>query len=477
MTPSAHAQTPLAKKAVALKRELAEKIHSHRKQISEWTLEQARKAPPPFYSSVDLRDSGHKIVPVDSNLFPAGFNNICPDDLRTSPSIMRAQVEGLAARLSIEVPRKILVLPEAHTSNSWYIENLYYLTQILKDAGFEVEVGWIGTAPPTELLMRDGSVRLVSATAKEIHAHPIRVESGELLAGPFRPDLVLLNNDFSSGYPTLLDGVKQPVIPSHRLGWHSRKKSTHFKHYNALAGEFAQLIGVDPWVLQIDTEEVDYVNFNEDEGIDRVEAAVARVLDRSKKAYIERGITQDPFVFVKNNSGTYGMGIMVVHSAEELEKLNRRAKNKMSVGKNKLPIESMAVQEGVPTATLVDRLAAEPVIYLAGCELIGGFLRTNTERGVEENLNSQGMVFRKLCMTDLRDSQSIEEEMEAEEELPVLELVYGSVARLSALATGRELAEAGTLGDRPHPSAADPYGANQAQFGHRTHPSPTEHLS
>jgi len=444
MTPASHAQTPLAKKAASLKRELAEKIHAHRREIAQWTLEKSRKAPPPFYSSVDLRDSGHKIVPVDSNLFPAGFNNICPEDLRTSPPILRAQVEGLAARLQMAVPQKILVIPESHTSNSWYIENLHYLTQLLREAGFEIQVGWIGGAAPSELQMQDGSIRLVSATAKEVHAWPIRKDSGRIHAGGFSPDLLLLNNDFSSGHPEILDDILQPVVPSHQLGWHTRKKSTHFKHYNSLAQEFAQLIGVDPWVLQIDTEEVDQVNFNEDLGIDRVEAAAGRVLERTRKAYIERGIEQEPFVFIKNNSGTYGMGIMVIHSAEELEKLNRRAKNKMSVGKNKLPIESMAVQEGVPTATLVDRLAAEPVIYLAGCELIGGFLRTNTERGVEENLNSQGMVFRKLCMTDLREAQEADEGIDLDEELPVLELVYGSVARLSALATGRELAEVGS---------------------------------
>jgi glutamate--cysteine ligase len=441
MTPSQHAQTPLAKKATALKRELAEKIHANRKAISDWTLEQSRRAPPPFYSSVDLRDSGHKIVPVDSNLFPAGFNNICPEDLRTAPPILRAQIEGLAVRYQINVPKKLLVIPESHTSNSWYIENLYYLTQLLQSAGFEVRVGWMGGTPPSELQTRDGAVRLVSATAKEIHAYPVHREDRTLLAGDFRGELILLNNDFSSGYPTLLDHLEQPVVPSHHLGWHSRKKSTHFKHYNALAQEFASLVGVDPWVLHIDTEEVDQVNFNEDAGIDRVKASVDRILEQTRKDYINRGISQEPFVFVKNNSGTYGMGIMVVHSGEELEKLNRRTKNKMSVGKNKLPIQSVAVQEGVPTATLVDRLAAEPVIYLAGCELIGGFLRTNTERGIEDNLNSQGMVFRKLCMTDLREAQEQEEELDLQDEIPVLELVYGAVARLSALAAGRELAD------------------------------------
>jgi glutamate--cysteine ligase len=110
----------------------------------------------------------------------------------------------------------------------------------------------------------------------------------------------------------------------------------------------------------------------------------------------------------------------------------------MSVGKNRLPIESVAVQEGIRTTTLVQKLPAEPVIYLFGSELIGGFLRTNGERNAEENLNSQGMIFKKLCMSDLRSLD--EEETGSPQKIPVLELVYGWIARISALATGRELA-------------------------------------
>ena len=79
------------------------------------------------------------------------------------------------------------------------------------------------------------------------------------------------------------------------------------------------------------------------------------------------------------------------------------------------------------------------MIYLLGGELIGGFLRTNTEKGDEENLNSQGMVFKKLCMSDLRtpDADEDPEDLKAE---PIRELAYGSIARISALATGLELA-------------------------------------
>jgi glutamate--cysteine ligase len=415
----------------AFKKTLADRFRAKEAEIREWYCARAKEAPPPIYSSVDLRDSGAKIVPVDSNLFPAGFNNVCPEDQRSAPAIFREQLNARAAVFGVASPKKVLIIPETHTSNLYYLENLYYLRTIVENAGFEVRIGWVGeAATPGEPL------RLKSVTEKEIEAYTLEVTNGEASAGGFVPDVILLNNDFSGGYPPILDQICQPTLPSHRLGWHVRKKSEHFKHYNRLAAEFAAIAGIDPWVIQIETEEVDGVNFNEEIGIDRVADAAERILSHTKTAYQTHGIASEPFVFVKNNAGTYGMGIMVVRSADEIRTMNRRAKNKMSVGKNKRAIDSIAVQEGVPTATLVDRLASEPVIYLFGAELIGGFLRTNTERGTEDNLNSQGMVFRKLCMSDLRDDSEDENTEET-----VLEQVYGAVARLSALATGIELKE------------------------------------
>lgn len=433
-----------ATKPNKMKKLLAERIQKNRKRLWDWHVEHARKAPPPFYCSVDLRDSGFKIAPVDSNLYPAGFNNICPDDIRAASPSARAQLEGIASRLGLETPKRILVLPEAHTSNAHYFENLHYLTHILKEAGFETRIGWFGPAPEG----REFPLKLVSATGKELEAHSTTISGGQLSSEGFVPDLILLNNDFSSGYPKELDEVKQPILPSHVLGWHSRKKSEHFVHYNRLAAEFAAIIDIDPWIIQIDSEGVEPVNFNDDVGTAKVADVAEAMLHRIEDAYRRNQVEHKPFVFIKNNAGTYGMGIMVAHSAEELRAMNRRTKNKMSVGKGRMQIESVVVQEGIPTATLVDRLAAEPVIYLMGCELIGGFLRTNTEKGVEENLNSQGMVFKKLCMSDLRNPYVEGREPDAFDEAdaepsdePVLELVYGSIARISALATGFELAD------------------------------------
>ncbi|MBC7386496.1 MAG: glutamate--cysteine ligase [Cryobacterium sp.] len=418
----------------AFKKKIADQIRSKEVEIQSWYSAHAKNAPPPLYNSVDLRDSGFKIVPVDSNLYPAGFNNVCPDDHRTAPPIFREAHYYRAKLQGIGHPKKILIIPEFHTTNLYYLENLHYLRTLVTNAGFEVRIGWLSDPVISEATI------LTSMTGKEISVDPLEVHDGIASVGSgdqhFVPDVILLNNDFSGGYPPILDEIQQPILPSHRLGWHTRKKSEHFRHYNRLAKEFAEIVGIDPWIFTIDTEEVNGVSFSEEIGLDRVAEATETVLARTKSAYESRGIKAEPFAFVKNNAGTYGIGIMVVHSAEEIRTMNRRAKNKMSMGKNKRAIDSIAVQEGIPTATLVDRLASEPVVYLFGCELIGGFLRTNTERGTEDNLNSQGMVFRMLCMSDLRDES---EDPQTEEN--VLELVYGSVARLSALATGLELKE------------------------------------
>lgn len=414
---------------ISTKHELAQKIRANWDAIRNWQKEKTRIAPPPFYCSVDLRDAGYKIAPVDSNLYPAGFNNICPEDIRTASEVLIPQLKqrGLTGK-------RVLIIPESHTSNIFYIENLYYLLLALENCGLEPRLGWFpslqGESVPSEL---------VSETGKKLIPLALSLESGKITAQGFEPDWILLNNDFSAGYPEVFDQVDsrlQPIVPSHRLGWHSRKKTKHFEYYNQLAAEFAAIAQFDPWIIQVDTIEVEPVAFGEEQGLKETAAAATALLARTREQYLARGIVRKPFAFIKNNSGTYGMGIMVVHSGDEVLNMNRRTKNKMSVGKGKTRIESVAVQEGIPTATIVDRLAAEPVIYLAGSSLLGGFLRTNSERGEEDNLNSQGMVFRRLCMADLRAEIADPTDTQT---LPELELVYGSVALLSALATGLEI--------------------------------------
>lgn len=419
---------------------LAKNILKKQAQVEQWVQSHAIQCPPPFYSSIDLRDAGYKIAPVDCNIYPAGFNNLCPDDWRSCPPLFKAELDRIYLNIykkrgegTRKPPEKVLLIPESHTQNKFYIENLYSLFKILENAGYQVQIGWYSTSP-AQTTPESQPISLVSETGKTLTAYPLHIRNGLLTIADFIPDLILLNNDFSGGYPFPLDEVCQPIIPSYTMGWHSRKKANHFHYYNELASELATLLEIDPWHIQIDTEEVSPVNFNENIGLEQVLQKTEDLLNRQKQQFLKHQIQQEPFVFIKNNSGTYGMGIMTVHSIEELKNMNRRTRNKMSVGKGRSTIESVIIQEGIPTQTRVDQLAAEPVIYSIGTELIGGFIRTNTERGSEENLNSQGMIFKKLCMSDLRKNQSSEHKND-------LEIAYGSIARLCALAAGRELSD------------------------------------
>jgi len=380
----------------------------------------------PFYSSIDLRDAGFKLAPVDANLYPAGFNNICSDDLASAVSILKP----LLQRHLGQTPQRIAILPEFHTRNRFYADNLYELRQLFRNSGIETEIGWL-----SENINDTNPIQLQTSDERTLTAYPFTRKGDRLTFAPFDPEFILLNNDFSAGFPEILRGLKQPIEPSPKLGWHTRRKSDFFTHYNKLAGELATAAGIDPWRLQVATKQVTGIDFDEGKGLDQIADAVDAMLADLANEYKERNIEEKPFVFVKSNAGTYGMGVIRVESGNEIRTMNRRSRNKMAVGKNNLPIQEVIVQEGIPTRFQLDGVYGEPAMYLLGNELMGGFLRKNPERGRDDNLNSKGMVFQKLCISDLREG--------ADRNLE-LELVYGTIAQLSAAAITLEIADVET---------------------------------
>ncbi|MFX5756868.1 glutamate--cysteine ligase, partial [Acinetobacter baumannii] len=71
------------------------------------------------------------------------------------------------------------------------------------------------------------------------------------------------------------------------------------------------------------------------------------LLSKIRKKYKEYGIKEQPFVFIKANAGTYGMGIMAVKDASEIKDLNRKQRTGMLAGKEGLEVSEVIVQEGV----------------------------------------------------------------------------------------------------------------------------------
>src|SRR5262249_10447964 len=115
--------------------EIYNKFRENQGALDAYLEEEFEKTPPPFYLSCDIRNSGHKASVVDTNLYPAGFNNLCQ-------AYTRQAIETFKARLKRTHPeaKKILVFSEAHTRNKFYFENLKRLSEILEGAGAEVRV-------------------------------------------------------------------------------------------------------------------------------------------------------------------------------------------------------------------------------------------------------------------------------------------------------------------------------------------------
>jgi glutamate--cysteine ligase len=146
-----------------------------------------------------------------------------------------------------------------------------------------------------------------------------------------------------------------------------------------VAEEFAKLIGVDPWVLNPFFSQCGKVNFAEKEGEECLAANVDFVLNEVREKYAQYGIKDQPFVIVKADAGTYGMGIMTVKSVDDVRNLNRKARNKMATIKDSQPVHEVIIQEGVYTFENLDGAVAEPVVYMVDQFVVGGFYRVHTD--------------------------------------------------------------------------------------------------
>ena len=125
---------------------------------------------------------------------------------------------------------------------------------------------------------------------------------------------------------------------------------------------------------------------------------VSALLSKIKKKYKEYGMKdQKPFVIVKPDAGTYGMGIMTVKDASEVKDLNRKQRNKMSVIKDGVTVTDVMIQEGVPTFESINDAVAEPVVYMIDRYVVGGFYRIHAERGIDQNLNAPGSQYVPLA--------------------------------------------------------------------------------
>lgn len=404
---------------------LLELIRSKPTEINAWFDAQWKGLTPPLYLSCDIRHSGFKIGIVDTNLFPAGFNNLCT-------AYSRDTAKAFDAYFTQYQPgcKKILIYAEEHTRNKFYLKNVHHLKKLLESSGREVRVGVLGDYIPGESFTFE-------LEPETLTVYRVERSGNDVTIGGFKPDCIVSNNDFSSGIPVILQNVSQPVIPSPHWGWHRRRKKSHFDWLKNLSEEFAAAFGIDAWLFYPYTDMVGGVDFDDEESLKRLAAKVEELLARVQQKYAEHGIAEAPYAYLKNNSGTYGLGILPVFSGEEVLTLNRRKKNKLLASKGGQVITEYLIQEGIPTADSYSGYPVEPVIYAVGAKDIGGFFRIHESKNELESLNAPGMTFSCLCLHKLNEPhEAMFLDCKSTEEVVSLSRF---LARLASLALAKEL--------------------------------------
>ena len=388
---------------------VAENWMAINRQIDLWQSEFEQ----PLYSSVDIRESSRKYAPVDHNLYPAGWNNVCSKDLKKAAALFRQTLGESIIRVAL--------LPESHTKNKWYLDNIHFLSQALIDAGFIVDI----VSPDKTLFEGVGHIDLISQSG-----HNLTIYAVDVIENAFQRqdnkdmvyDAVIINHDQSVPFDIDWRNFKTKVLPSPLAGWTRRQKIKHFEYYQAVANQFCDQFNIEPDLIQAKFRSVHGVDFESKEGLEHMAGVVDSLLGE---------LPEGSSVFAKASQGTYGMGISVFNKGQEVLDMNRRTRNKMDVGKNNIKFTSILIQEGVETIVKVEDAPAEITMYLISGRSMGGFMRYNPQRGINANLNSQGMLYQKFCISDICQGTDTQKK----------EAVYCLIARLSVLAASKEIHE------------------------------------
>src|SRR5665647_1499574 len=398
--------------------ELEQRVLDSMPAIERWFRLEWMEHTPPFYSSVDLRNVGFKLAPVDTNLFPAGWNYLTPEMLPLAVQAAMAAIEKICPEA-----RNLLVIPENHSDNSFYLSSVAQLRRIFNMAGLNVRIGSIDPAikKTTTLALPDGQSLTLEAVIRGKRRLGVK---------DFDPCTILLNNDLSAGVPGILEDIhEQYLLPPLHAGWTTRRKSKHFKCYEEVAKRMGKLLGADPWLINPWFENCSEANLSQGIGIECLRTRVDALLAKIRRKYKEYGIKEKPFVVVKADNGTHGMGILTVHDAKDLEAQSGSAEDQTT--------HDILIQEGVLTKERMNDAVAEPVIYMMDRYVVGGFYRIHANRGVDENLSAPGSSYVPLAFE--HSTHLPQPGVKPGASVPNRFYMYGVIARLAMLAASYEL--------------------------------------
>lgn len=407
--------------------ELEQRIIDSMPAIERWFRLEWMEHTPLFYSSVDIRNSGFKLAPVDTNLFPSGWNHLTEAMLPLAVQATMASIEKICPEA-----RNLLIIPENDNRSPSYLASLAQLQRIFKMAGLNVRLGSISPdiKKPTEIQLPSGQSVLLE---------PVVRTKRRLGVKHFDPCTILLNNDLSAGVPGILEDIyEQYLLPPLHAGWSVRSKARHFQSYEEVAKRFGKMLGIDHWLIHPLFAKAEGLDFVQHTGMEQLASHVDALLTKVRRKYKEYGIKEKPFVVVKADNGTYGQGVMTVRDAKELDGLLDTAGNKLGFVRDGVSaVSDVIIQEGVQTSERMHDAVAEPVVYMLDRYVVGGFYRMHPGRGVDENLNAPGSSYVPLAFP--HSAQMPQPGMHPGASAPNRFYMYGVIGRLAMLAASYEL--------------------------------------
>ena len=406
--------------------ELEQRVLDSTPAIERWFRLEWMEHTPPFYSAVDIRNAGFKLAPVDTSLYPGGWNNLTEDMLPLAVQAAQAAIEKICPEA-----RNLLVIPENHSLNTFYLANVARLVRIFHMAGLNVRVGSIDPAikSPKKIELPNG---------ESVCLEPVVRTKSRLGLKHFDPCTILLNNDLSAGTPGILEDLhEQYLLPPLHAGWSVRRKSNHLHSYEEISKRFGKLLGIDPWLINPMYSRAADVSITGGQGIDVLTSHVDALLTRVRRKYKEYGINEKPFVVVKTDDGSTGLGVLTVRDAKEIEALARRAQARAAETEKGQGPQDLIVQEGVLTNERVHSGVAEPVVYMMDRYVVGGFYRVHAERNPDENLNLPGASFVPLAFSE--SAHLPQPGAKPGASAPNRFYMYGVIGRLAMVAASYEL--------------------------------------
>jgi len=408
--------------------ELEQRILESMPAIERWFRLEWMEHTPPFYTACQVCNTGSKLAPLATDLFPSGWNHLAEEMLPLGVQAAMAAIEKICPEA-----RNLLIIAENQWQESGYLANLAQLQRIFTRAGLNVRIGSISPEMDsiTHATLEDGSRMMLEPVLRNRHRLGLQ---------DFDPCTLLLNNALRAGAPGILEDLyEQYLLPPLHAGASVRRKDRHLHSYEEVAKRLAKMLGIDPWLISPLSTTLPATLFahahaaadsdkktiaRKQKGMDALHTALDTTLTKVRRKYKEYAIHEKSFVVLKANSN--GMPVLRLHDAKELASMEQLPAWLAACHSKSYDI---IVQEGLTSQERIGTAAATPVVYMMDRYVVGGFHHVHATQGSPSIAPLAFQYSTQLPQANALPGTSA----------PNRFYMYGVIARLAMLAASYEL--------------------------------------